>query len=116
MDLLAFVNTADIDAGTDEPVVAFREALRRLLLDKRDPEAIAALDRFARAAPLVVSLDADGTARLVPAGDDALIASLLAVVARAQADGTWERMKVCAAEDCRWAFYDRSRNHSRMWC
>jgi predicted RNA-binding Zn ribbon-like protein len=23
---------------------------------------------------------------------------------------------VCAAEDCRWAFYDRSRNRSRTWC
>jgi predicted RNA-binding Zn ribbon-like protein len=25
-------------------------------------------------------------------------------------------MKACRAEDCRWAFYDRSRNRSRAWC
>jgi predicted RNA-binding Zn ribbon-like protein len=139
----AFVNTADLNAGTDAladvagleqwaaglghtgfdeadrvRVVAFREALRRLLLDKQDAEAIAALDHEARSAPLRVAFEPDGSARLAPAarGADGLIAALLAVVARAQADGTWSRLKACAAEDCHWAFYDRSRNRSRTWC
>ena len=61
----------------------------------------------------MVRFDRDGTARLE---GDGLVASLLAIIARAQADGTWERMKACRAEDCRWAFYDRSRNRSRAWC
>jgi predicted RNA-binding Zn ribbon-like protein len=103
--LEAFVN------ADDEREPAFREALRALLADKRDPEAIAALN--ARRARLEVRFGPDGAAHLE--GDD-LVASLLAVIARAQADGTWERMKACAAEDCRWAFYDRSRNRSRTWC
>ena len=103
--LEAFVNADD----GEEP--AFREALRALLADKQDPNAIAALN--ATAAQLTVRFDPDGTARLH--GDD-LIASLLAIIARAQADGTWERMKACRADDCRWAFYDRSRNRSRAWC
>jgi predicted RNA-binding Zn ribbon-like protein len=108
--LEAFVNTAD---GDDERVVAFRRALRALLVDKRDPEAIAALDRAARDARLAVRFDSDGAARL-EGGD--LVASMLAIIARAQADGTWSRMKACRAEDCQWAFYDRSRNRSRTWC
>ena len=29
-----------------------------------------------------------------------MIAALLAIIARAQADGTWARMKACPAEDC----------------
>jgi predicted RNA-binding Zn ribbon-like protein len=103
--LEAFVNSDD----GREP--AFREALRALLADKRDPAAIAVLN--AAAARLEVRFDPDGAARLV---GDGLIASLLAIIARAQADGTWSRMKACAAEDCRWAFYDRSRNRSRTWC
>jgi predicted RNA-binding Zn ribbon-like protein len=103
--LEAFVN------ADDEREPAFREALRALLADKRDPVAIAALN--ARRARLEVRFAADGEARLE---GDGLVASLLAIVARAQADGTWERMKACAAEDCRWAFYDRSRNRSRTWC
>jgi predicted RNA-binding Zn ribbon-like protein len=37
-------------------------------------------------------------------------------VAAAAADGTWERAKACRADDCRWAFYDQSRNRSARWC
>jgi predicted RNA-binding Zn ribbon-like protein len=32
------------------------------------------------------------------------------------ADGTWSRLKACRADDCLWAFYDGSRNHSAAWC
>ena len=41
---------------------------------------------------------------------------LLGIVARAQADGTWERMKACPWHTCHVAFYDHSRNRSRTWC
>jgi predicted RNA-binding Zn ribbon-like protein len=147
----SFVNTADLDTGEeqladpaglarwaaesglapagsafDEParerVVAFREALRRLLLanhgGEADAEALAALDRAARDAPLVVAFARDGSARLTPAetGVDGVLAGLLGIIARSQADGTWPRMKVCPADACQWAFYDRSRNRSRTWC
>ena len=30
--------------------------------------------------------------------------------------GTWERLKVCRNDECQWAFYDHSRNHSGAWC
>ena len=102
--------------------MAFREALRRLLLANHDgdadPEAIAALDGAARDARLVVAFAPDGTARLAPAegGADGVLAALLGIVARAQAEGTWSRMKACPADTCQWAFYDRSRNRSRTWC
>jgi predicted RNA-binding Zn ribbon-like protein len=26
------------------------------------------------------------------------------------------RLKVCPADDCQAAFYDKSRNHSAIWC
>jgi predicted RNA-binding Zn ribbon-like protein len=32
------------------------------------------------------------------------------------ADATWERMKACRADDCRWAYLDTARNRSRAWC
>ena len=44
------------------------------------------------------------------------LAQLLVPVARAAPDGTWERVKACAADDCQWAFYDRSRNRAGRWC
>ena len=45
------------------------------------------------------------------AGDagDALTTVLTAI-----ADGTWPRLKACP--DCRWAFYDHTRNGSKRWC
>jgi predicted RNA-binding Zn ribbon-like protein len=46
---------------------------------------------------------------------DALFELLLSVRA-AQEEGTWARLRVCANPDCRWAFYDRSRNQQGSWC
>ena len=110
------------DEAGRERVVAVREALRSLLLanhgEPADPGAIAVLDRAARDARVVVTFGADGSARLAPAGGgvDGVVASLLGIVASAQAEGTWSRLKACPADACGWAFYDRSRNRSRTWC
>jgi predicted RNA-binding Zn ribbon-like protein len=110
---------ARYDEAARERVVAVREALRALLLanhgERPDRRAIATLDRAAR---LVIAFDAAGRARLAPADDgvDGALGALLAIVARAQADGSWPRLKACPGERCGWAFYDRSRNRSRTWC
>jgi predicted RNA-binding Zn ribbon-like protein len=101
---------------------AVREALRALLVAHNggdlSPDAVETCNAAARRAPLHVVLGEDGAARLEPLakGVDAALGRLLAIVERAQAEGTWERMKACAADDCRWAYYDRSRNRSRHWC
>lgn len=39
---------------------------------------------------------------------------ILTVVLEAVANGTWPRLKACP--DCRWAFYDNTRNGSKRWC
>ncbi|NUR09393.1 MAG: CGNR zinc finger domain-containing protein, partial [Nocardioidaceae bacterium] len=33
----------------------------------------------------------------------------------AQADGSWPRLKTCRGRGCPCAFYDASRNNSRVW-
>jgi hypothetical protein len=43
-----------------------------------------------------------------PAGE------VLAVVLGAVIDGRWDRLKACP--DCRWVFYDHTRNASKRWC
>jgi len=41
---------------------------------------------------------------------------LLLIIRRAQEDGSWSRLKVCANPECQWAFFDRSRNQQGSWC
>jgi predicted RNA-binding Zn ribbon-like protein len=99
-----------------------REALRVLLLANNGvsvrKEAAVTLNRAARRAGLGVRFEPEGTARVEPEarGVDGALGGLLAIVSAAMADGSWERLKACRAEDCRWAFYDRARNRSRHWC
>ena len=44
------------------------------------------------------------------------ILGLLLIIRDAQADGTWDRLKLCGNPDCRWAFYDRSHSRQGAWC
>jgi predicted RNA-binding Zn ribbon-like protein len=47
---------------------------------------------------------------------EVLVGQLLGVAMAARLEGTWERLKICAADNCRWAFYDSSRNRGGHWC
>jgi|SRR5919108_1902548 predicted RNA-binding Zn ribbon-like protein len=99
-----------------------REALRSLLRANNGlsvrKEAAATLDWAARRAGLSVRFGPGAAARHEPAaaGVDAALGSILAAVATAMLDGSWARAKACRARDCQWAFYDRARNRSRIWC
>lgn len=103
--------------------LALRGALRTLLAcnhdgGEPDPEAARVLNRIADRAGLCVRFAPAGwsvVACEVP-GIAGAFGRLLAMVADAQSDGTWERLKICPADDCAWAFYDVSRNRSRRWC
>ena len=112
-----------IGAAELRRAIELRQALRTLLLANTtgaplDPKAVTALNRAADRAPASLRFEPDGSAALVPAarGLDAALARILAAVATAMADGTWERFKACPNPDCEWAFYDRSRNRSSRWC
>jgi predicted RNA-binding Zn ribbon-like protein len=130
-----FVNTLDLETGNETldadwlaahdlhvgelaEARALREALRALLLANNgrplDPAAVRKLDAEGRRAGLEVRFDAGGHAALAAPADG--LARLLAIVAHAEADGTWARMKACPDAHCAWAFYDSTRNRSRTWC
>ena len=102
--------------------VDLREALRALMLAHNgaphDARAGAELERAACAGGLGVHFADDGSARLDAGGAafERALARLLIPVVAASADGSWERVKACRAEDCAFAFYDRSRNRSGVWC
>ena len=44
------------------------------------------------------------------------MAGLLLTIRDAQADGSWDRMKLCGNPDCLWVFYDRSHSRQGAWC
>jgi predicted RNA-binding Zn ribbon-like protein len=118
-----------LEAGTEvlneadrEAAVALREALRALMLANNgeavDAGAAGELERAARRGELGVHFGADGGVALGPAagGLAGALAQLLVPIAGAVHDGSWQRVKACRASDCHWAFYDRSRNRSGVWC
>ncbi|HYN97394.1 MAG TPA: CGNR zinc finger domain-containing protein [Pilimelia sp.] len=102
-----------------------RDALADLLrsrasTDPTDPaprNAMVRLDALAFRIPLRARFAAEG-AWVAPAGDGAVgvLGEVLAAVVLADHDGTLRRLKVCRGDRCRVAYYDWSKNGSRLWC
>ncbi|GAA4728186.1 CGNR zinc finger domain-containing protein [Phytohabitans rumicis] len=129
----AFVNTLDVEEGTDElaqwlaargPVepgdadlaLALRTALRAELTD-HDGAVRAELDRLAAGLPLRARFTADGVElAAVGAGVRGALASVVAEVVLAEREGAWTRLKICREDTCQYAFYDWSKNSSKTWC
>ncbi|HEY6740491.1 MAG TPA: CGNR zinc finger domain-containing protein [Actinopolymorphaceae bacterium] len=109
-------------AATDDDLRrahALRAGLRRAMGDHHDGAVADRRDltELAAVLPLRVAFGPAGP-RLEPAldGVSGALARLLAAVMTAQADGTWQRLKLCRSGDCAWAFFDSSKNRSRTWC
>jgi len=96
-----------------------REAIRELLIGNNhqpvegDPHAV--LRRAAEAARFTIDLRQPELVPQAP-GVDGALGRVLAIAFTAMLDGTWPRLKVCRNHDCRWSFYDYSRNRSAGWC
>ena len=115
------VTEADLELARE-----VRDCLRSLLAADGDAPEHAAEDLEA-----LRKLTAEHSARLT-VGDGAVLGlegagegdgdlgdglfQLLLIIRGAQVDGSWSRLKMCANPDCRWVFYDRSRNHQGSWC
>ena len=55
-----------------------------------------------------------GDGAVVYSHDDGPAGAMLAAVITAVGAGNWMRLKACP--DCRWVFYDSTRNGSKRWC
>jgi len=111
-----------VDGRGLDRVLAVREGLRALAFANNDQElndgAVDAMRQASVGATTEIRVEPGGVQFvLAGAGDvDAAIGALLAIVARAMIDGSWQRLKACPGRHCGWAFYDRSRNQSARWC
>jgi predicted RNA-binding Zn ribbon-like protein len=112
-----------VEVSDDHAAAAreLREVLREVLVGRHGgvvpAEVAGRFEAVAARYPLRVSLP-DGPPGLVPVpeGVEGALGSVVGAVATTAADGHWSRLKACPADDCRWAFYDVSRNRSRTWC
>jgi predicted RNA-binding Zn ribbon-like protein len=102
--------------------IAVREAIRGVIGANSGgrvfPLDVATLNEATTASRLRARFGADGKARLEPeaGGVAGAMGRMVAAVFAAMADEEWSRLKLCGSQTCRWAFYDRSRNHSSRWC
>lgn len=122
-----FLNTLDVEKNVD--VLAHEPAWQRWTAERGLVASSLNEARAARAALRAAVGDPDappGPVRaaidieLRPGGPalvaDGAVGAILAAATRLAVLGDWKRLKICPADDCRWAFYDQSRNRSRTWC
>jgi predicted RNA-binding Zn ribbon-like protein len=114
--------TAPVDAADLKHAIALREAIRSVIGansgSKLYPVDIATLNEAAAASGLRMRFGADGKPRLEPeaAGVVGAMGRIVAAMYSAMDDEDWTRLKLCTSQTCRWAYYDRSKNHSSRWC
>jgi predicted RNA-binding Zn ribbon-like protein len=115
----ARVSTAELRTA-HELRSALRDAVTR---DALDESALRRANAALAAVPVRVELGLDGELGLAgPAAarpalhGSAALAELIAIAVRRSADGSWGRLRACAAPDCRWVFYDDSRGGAGRWC
>jgi predicted RNA-binding Zn ribbon-like protein len=105
----ARVTAADVRAATE-----LRDLLRALV--DGNAGSAQALTALARRHPLVVSFEGEPTLQAPTRGVPEFLAAVVGACAVAALEGRWTRVKMCAAPDCRFVFYDRGRNRLGRWC
>jgi predicted RNA-binding Zn ribbon-like protein len=111
-----------VDESDLKHAIALREAIRGAIGPNSGfpvyPVDIATLNGAATASGLRMRFGADGKPRMEPevAGAVGAMGRLVATLYSAMENENWTRLKLCSSQVCRWAFYDRSKNHSSRWC
>jgi predicted RNA-binding Zn ribbon-like protein len=84
----------------------------------RDKDAVRALNKTLKLFPLVVAASDDRGMVLRSAREDALagLSPIVAELYDGSRNGTLDRLKMCASEECHRVFFDRSKPSTRRWC
>jgi len=115
------------DARVSPAMLATALELRSLIRDylQRDPlersknqDSIRALNKAFKLFPLLVTASDDVGMVLRAAREDALagLSSVVAELYDGSRNGTLDRLKMCASDECRRVFFDRSKPATRRWC
>ncbi|MBV8923612.1 CGNR zinc finger domain-containing protein [Bradyrhizobium sp.] len=113
---------AKVTPALFEIALGLRASLRDYLqhdpAERRNKGAARALNAAIAAFPLHAELGGEAGARLHAVRDDALagLSVLAAELYDGARNGSLDRLKMCAAEECRRVFFDRSKPATRRWC
>ena len=96
-----------------------RAGLRRALELNHDGETGSLPTLGEALAELPVTLTWNGVAPVLTTDAPGALGGLARVAVSAHeavASGDWSRLKICAFDECEWAYYDHSKNRSRAYC
>jgi len=81
-------------------------------------DAVGSLNAALKLFPLATEARRDGGMALRPVRGDALagLSSVVAELHDGSIAGTLDRLKMCASDECRRVFFDRSKPATRRWC
>ena len=102
-----------------ELALRLRAGLRRALELNHDgvTETVPELAEALAELPVALDWGGDGTGlRPTASGVRGALARIGLASHEAAAEGIWWRLKICASDECEWAYYDHSKNRSRNWC
>ncbi len=114
--------SAPVDGSDLKHALAVREAMRSVIGGNTGlrvfPVDVATLNEAATASGLRMRFGPDGRPRLEPEASGAVgaLGRLVGALYSAMQDEDWKRLKLCGSDECRWAFFDRSKNRSSRWC
>ncbi len=111
----------DVNEKDRVRLIATREALRDLLEahtgENVEPGVRVRLQKLLGNSPLrPVFTDTGATLAVNCAGVDNFLGMISTAIVEATLMGTWDRLKVCRRDSCRWAYYDHSKNGWSCWC
>ena len=113
------VRTARADDADLATAHRLRAGLRRALEANHDGSSTPSpgLRKALRDLPVRMDWSPEG-AVLQPAegGVRGALARIALAAHQCSNEGTWWRLKICASDECQWAYYDHSKNKSRNWC
>jgi predicted RNA-binding Zn ribbon-like protein len=104
-----------ISSSEHTALLRLREALRAVLIarteGKHDEEAAAHLTKALADGRLVLTVNAAAGAHWATAARSpypSVVAAIAIAIAESVTTGTWPYLRACAAQDCGWAFYEKS--------
>ena len=97
-------------SGKFDDLYHFRDDIRKSI----ETGEIEYLNEWLLRNPIQVIITDQNMLQYSPVKENDIICEMLKIVVESIASNHWQRLKACP--DCKWVFYDYSKNGSKRWC